>query len=81
LKEFKKPIARLRCITTFIYRHGKIISLMRDKIGAGLMSPGATRFATSFLTLKSLHKHRDALKGLFLSEEWNGNKLAKTAIA
>ncbi|CAD6213230.1 unnamed protein product [Miscanthus lutarioriparius] len=38
-----------------------------------------TRFATSFLTLKSLHKHIDALKALFVSEEWLGNKLAKTA--
>jgi hypothetical protein len=25
-----------------------------------------------------LHKHRDALKALFLNEEWMGNKLAKT---
>jgi hypothetical protein len=79
LKEFKKTIARARCFTTFIYRHGKILSLMKDKIGADPVRPGATRFATSFLTLKSLHKHREALKGLFLSEEWNGNKLAKTA--
>jgi hypothetical protein len=79
LKEFKKPTARASRITTFIYRHGKILSLMRDKIGADLVRPGATRFDTSFLTLKSLHKHREALKGLFLSEEWNENKLAKTA--
>jgi hypothetical protein len=51
---------------------------MRDKIGTDLVRPGATRFVTSFLTLISLHKHREALKGLFVSEEWNGNKLAKT---
>lgn len=42
------------------------------------MRPAATRFATSFLTLKSLHKHKDALKALFHSEEWYENKLAKT---
>jgi hypothetical protein len=77
LKEFKKPIAHARCITIFIYRHGRILSLMRDKVGADLVRPGATQFATSFLTLKSLHKYREALKGLFLSEEWNENKLAK----
>jgi hypothetical protein len=57
LKEFNRPIARARRITTFIYRHGRILSLMREKIGAYLVRPGATRFAT-FLTLKSLHKHR-----------------------
>lgn len=43
------------------------------------MRAAATRFATAFLTLKSLYKHKDPLKALFLSEEWNGNKLAKTA--
>lgn len=42
------------------------------------MRPAATRFATAFLTLKSLHKHKDSLKSLFLSEEWAANKLAKT---
>ncbi|CAD6271396.1 unnamed protein product [Miscanthus lutarioriparius] len=78
LKEFKKPIARAKRVTTFIYRHGRILSLMREKTGADLVRPAATRFATSFLTLKSLHKHRDALKALFVSEEWLGNKLAKS---
>jgi hypothetical protein len=28
--------------------------------------------------LKSLHKHKDGLNALFLSEEWDANKLAKT---
>ena len=79
LKEFKKPIARAKRVTTFIYRHGRILSLMREKTGADLVRPAATRFATSFLTLKILHKHKDDLKALFVSEEWLGNKLAKTA--
>jgi hypothetical protein len=79
LPYFKKPIARARRVTTFIYRHGRILSLMREKTGgADLVRPAATRFATSFLTLKSLHKHNDPLKSLFLSEEWAGNKLEKT---
>jgi hypothetical protein len=29
LKDFKKPIARARHVTTFIYRHGRILSEMR----------------------------------------------------
>ncbi|XP_039809698.1 uncharacterized protein LOC120673078 [Panicum virgatum] len=79
LKEFKKPIARARRVTTFIYRHGRILSAMREKTGGSdLVRPAATRFATAFLTLKSLHKHRDSLKSLFVSEAWTGNKLAKT---
>ena len=76
---YKKPIARARRVTPFIYRHGRILSLMREKTGgADLVRPAATRFATAFLTLKSLHKHKDPLKSLCLSEEWAGNKLGKT---
>ena len=52
---------------------------MREKTGgADLVRPAATRFATSFLTLKSLYKHKETLKALFHSEQWIGNKLAKT---
>jgi len=79
LSEFKKPITRARRVTTFIYRHGRILSAMREKIGwADLVRPVATRFAMTFLTLKSLYKHKDALKSLMVSEAWTGNKLAKT---
>jgi hypothetical protein len=52
---------------------------MREKTcGADLVRPAATRFATAFLTLKSLYKHEDALKGLCASEKWTEKKLAKT---
>jgi hypothetical protein len=79
LKDFKKPITQAKRITTFIYRHERILSAMREKVsGMDLVRPAATRFATCFLTLKSLHKHRDALRGLFVSDTWNHNKLAKT---
>lgn len=80
LKEFKKPIARARRVTTFIYRHGRILAAMREKTGgADLVRPAATRFATSFLTLKSLYKHKDALKALFASTAWTDNRLSKTS--
>jgi hypothetical protein len=79
LPYFKKPISRARRVTTFIYQHGRILSLMREKTsGDDLVRPTTTRFAITFLTLKSLHKHKDPLKALFVSEEWAGNKLAKT---
>ena len=81
LLEFKKPITRARCVTTFIYRHGRILSAMREKTGgADLVRPAATHFATAFLTLKSLYKHKDALKYLMVSEAWTGNKLSKTKV-
>jgi len=78
LKPFKKCIARARRVTTFIYRHGRILHAMREKTKGDLVRPVATRFATSFLTLKCLHKHMDPLKCLFVSNAWTGNKLART---
>jgi hypothetical protein len=33
LKEFKKPIARARRVTTFMYRHGRILAAMRKLVG------------------------------------------------
>lgn len=55
LEAFKKTIARARRVTTFIYRHGRILHAMREKTGgADLVRPATTRFATAFLTLKSL---------------------------
>ncbi|KAM0927376.1 hypothetical protein ACQ4PT_002845 [Festuca glaucescens] len=79
LKAFKKPIARGRRVTTFIYRHGRLLALMRKVTGnEDLVRPAATRFATSYLALKSLVKHKQALRSLFTSREWVANKLAKT---
>ncbi|KAJ1287185.1 hypothetical protein BS78_03G411100 [Paspalum vaginatum] len=38
----------------------------------------ATRFATAFLTLRCLHKHKDALRALFSSDVFTRSKVAKT---
>ncbi|KAK8450946.1 hypothetical protein SEVIR_6G125706v4 [Setaria viridis] len=57
---------------------GSLHAMREETGGAYLVRPAATRLATSFLTLKSLYKHKDALKALFYSEKWTGNKLAKT---
>ena len=59
LQAFKKPIARARHVTTFIYRHARILSVIREKTNGDLVRPTATQFATSFLTFKSLHSHKD----------------------
>ena len=79
LKAFKKPIARARRVTTFIYRHGRLLSAMMAQTGGNdLVRAAKTRFATSFLTLKSLYKNKDALKSLFVSEALIGNILCTT---
>ncbi|KAL9676498.1 hypothetical protein QQ045_004712 [Rhodiola kirilowii] len=80
LKNFNVSITHGRNITTFIYRHARLLSAMREMtLGRDIVRPGATRFATAFLTLQSLYKNRDALRKLFGSKEWFDSKLATTS--
>ncbi|KAL9684410.1 hypothetical protein QQ045_021846 [Rhodiola kirilowii] len=71
LKEFHVCITHGRNITTFIYRHGRLLNALREMtLGRDIVRPGATRFATTFLTLQSLYKNKDDLRKLFGSKEW-----------
>jgi len=81
LKEFKKTITRGKRVANFIYRHGRILSAMREKTnGKEIVRPGATRFATSYLSLKSLHKLMEGVKALFTCPEWYASNLSKTKV-
>jgi hypothetical protein len=42
---------------------------MRQKIGGDLVRPVVTRFATSFLTLGRMHRHKQGLKNIVVSDE------------
>ncbi|XP_042476322.1 uncharacterized protein LOC122058015 [Macadamia integrifolia] len=79
LKAYRPVIMKARKITSFIYKHSCVIDVMRAKIdGNDLVRAVVTRFATSFLTLQSLLKHKDALKQLFVSDDWKNSNLSKT---
>ncbi|KAL9674047.1 hypothetical protein QQ045_030313 [Rhodiola kirilowii] len=79
IKAFSICITHARNITTFIYRHGRLLSQMREKTsGKDIVRPGATRFSTAFLTLQSLWGHKDALRKLFGCDAWFNSKLATT---
>ncbi|XP_051113152.1 uncharacterized protein LOC127239163 [Andrographis paniculata] len=80
MNEFKPYIQKARDVTTFIYRHGRILSAMREKTGGrDLVRPVTTQFATTFLTLQSFNKYRNELRRLFVSDDWSDNKLSKTS--
>ena len=81
ITEFKKCIVQAKHVATFIYRHGRVLDKMREMIGGrDLVRPAATRFATAFLTLQSLWRHRTSLKGLFVTNDWNRSKLSSTEV-
>jgi hypothetical protein len=69
IKEFNSCINMVKKVSRFIYKHGRIHNLMRDKIGEDLVRSGVTRFATSFLTFAIMHRHKNGLRNLFVSEK------------
>lgn len=65
-------------VSRFIYKHGRLLDQMREKIGGDLVRPAVTRFATSFLTLASMYRHRNGLRALFYCEEWHASHFSTT---
>ncbi|XP_043693373.1 uncharacterized protein LOC122643867 [Telopea speciosissima] len=79
IKTYRSVILKGRKITSFIYRHTRLLEAMRVHTrGADLVRAGATRFASSFLTLQSLLNDKDSLRKLFLSDHWESSKLSHT---
>ncbi|CAD6225790.1 unnamed protein product [Miscanthus lutarioriparius] len=78
INEFNTCINMAKKVCRFMYKHGRILDLMRDKIGGDLVRPAITRFATSFLTLASMHKNKTGLRNLVVSEEWQATNFSST---
>jgi hypothetical protein len=78
IKEFKSCINMAMKVTRFVYKHGRVLDLMREKIGGDLVRAGVTRFATSFLTLASMYKHKNALRTLVVCDEWHAMSFSAT---
>ena len=45
-------------------------------VSGDIVHPGATRFATNYISLNSLLKKRVDLKKIFISNEWTSHKLS-----
>ncbi|KAM5551456.1 hypothetical protein ABKV19_026341 [Rosa sericea] len=72
LKVFETTIQRAKQIVKFIYGHTQVLSIMRKFTGdKEIIRPAVTRFATSFLSLQSLYKQKEALISMFSSKDWN----------
>jgi hypothetical protein len=61
-----------KSITKFIYNHASVLSLMRRFTNnRELVRPAITRFATSFISLRSILVCMRDLKMMFVSHEWD----------
>ncbi|XP_039122041.1 uncharacterized protein LOC120258657 [Dioscorea cayenensis subsp. rotundata] len=72
---------RASLITVFVYNHKWTLSWLRNIKGwTEILLPGDTRFATTFIALKSLYDHKSDLQAMITSGDflgWNGSKTKK----
>ncbi len=74
IKVIQDFVSDVRSITTFIYNHGHVLSIMRGCCKGDLVRPGITRFATNFIALRSLLDNKVGLKHMVTTTELNRNK-------
>ena len=68
---FKDTIKKAREVCVYIYKHVWVLSLFRKfSKKRELKRASVTRFATSFLNLKSVEENKLPLRAMFASEEW-----------
>ncbi|XP_073109295.1 uncharacterized protein [Elaeis guineensis] len=78
LPSIARTIKKAIELTGYIYNHSSVFNMMRKYTSQrNLLRPTKTRFATSFLTLSSIHRQHDNLRKMFTSEEWSTSKWAK----
>lgn len=71
-------IEQAKAVTIFVYAHHTTLSMMRTYTKRDIVRPGATRFATCFLTLQSLYEKKGQLKSMFNSDQWHDCKHSKS---
>ncbi|KAF7131997.1 hypothetical protein RHSIM_Rhsim09G0032000 [Rhododendron simsii] len=77
--KFKGIIDKAKAFTIFVYAHHNTLAMMRKYTKRrDIVTPGITRFATTFLTLQSLMEKKQKLRAMFSSEAWDKSKWAKS---
>lgn len=78
MQMYSETIEKARTVTKFIYGHGIVLSMMRSFTNNHeLLRPAVTRFATAYLTLRSIYKQKKGLTSMFASEQWSSCSWAK----
>src|SRR3954471_15411619 len=78
----KATIEKAKMVTKFIYAHSLVLCMMMSFTkGKELTRPGITRFATNYLTLRSILEAKKSLKAMFTSKEWKTCKFYRQGAA
>lgn len=78
LDTLRKAVEDARTITNFIYNHGYVLAMMRERCGGDIVRPGVTRFATNYIALHSILNKKVGLKQLFTSSQWYNYRESNT---
>ncbi|XP_015939747.1 uncharacterized protein LOC107465278 [Arachis duranensis] len=71
--------SRASKVTVFVYNHMILLSWLRKrKEWKEIVRPGVTRFATVFITLKSIYDHKEDLQSLVIDKYFTSHKLSKS---
>ncbi|KAI5431389.1 hypothetical protein KIW84_035537 [Lathyrus oleraceus] len=77
-KSIHNLLSEAKMVTTFIYNHTYIVSLMKKYTGGrDIVRPGVTRFTTQFLQLQAIVRQKEGLENMFNSEEFTKTKYGK----
>ncbi|XP_057994684.1 uncharacterized protein LOC110632183 [Hevea brasiliensis] len=78
IPKIHNTIKRAVTLNGYIYIRPGVVNMLWHFTGEReLIRPVVTRFATAFLTLQRIHKHKANLRKMFTSEEWTKSKWAK----
>ncbi|KAK1407750.1 hypothetical protein QVD17_39376 [Tagetes erecta] len=77
LPKIKKTLEKGIFLVGYIYNHCGVLNLMREFTKNELTRSGITRFATTYLTLRSLRNEKSGLRSMFVSDKWTKSKWAK----
>ncbi|XP_058002223.1 uncharacterized protein LOC110636882 [Hevea brasiliensis] len=78
IPKIHNTIKRAVTLNGYIYIRPGVVNMLRHFTGEReLIRPAVTRFATAFLTLQRIHKHKENLRKMFTSEEWTKSKWVK----
>ncbi|KAG6525274.1 hypothetical protein ZIOFF_015228 [Zingiber officinale] len=71
IDSFRTIVSLASTVTVFVYNHKYTLNWLRKTKGwKEIIRPGETRFATTFIALKSLHDHKDSLQALVTSGDY-----------
>lgn len=80
IPKVKIALKKSMAINAYIHSSVALVNLMRRFTNQrNLHRPAVTRFATSFITLSSIHKQKNNLRKMVTSQEWSNSKWSKDA--